>query len=159
MPLTLRPFQSADQLPVRRLILEGLGEHFGFIDESFNPDLENIETNYSLPGHYFVVAEKDGELVGTGALIFQADDGAQMVRVSVAPKFRRQGIARQIVEHLIQTARDRQVAHLWMETNQNWASAIRLYQACGFTEFKREDGLVYLRLEAAGFRDAYITDL
>jgi hypothetical protein len=64
--LRLRPFERGDQEAARQLILTGLGEHFGWIDESCNPDLDDILVNFTRPGHLFVVAEEDGELVGTG---------------------------------------------------------------------------------------------
>ncbi len=35
-PLTIRPFAPGDQEAARRLILEGLVEHFGFVDEALN---------------------------------------------------------------------------------------------------------------------------
>ena len=41
--ITIRPFQSEDQQQVRDLILTGLEEHWGSLDPSKNPDLENIQ--------------------------------------------------------------------------------------------------------------------
>ena len=40
--IVVRRFAPADQDAARRLILEGLGAHFGSIDESLNPDLDDI---------------------------------------------------------------------------------------------------------------------
>lgn len=41
--IKVRPFETRDQVAARKLILSGLGEHFGFIDERLNPDLDDIE--------------------------------------------------------------------------------------------------------------------
>jgi hypothetical protein len=41
--LLITPFVAEYQNDVRRLILEGLREHFGHIDESLNPDLNDIQ--------------------------------------------------------------------------------------------------------------------
>ena len=65
--VSLRPFEASDQGAARRLILEGLGEHFGFIDESLNPDLDDVMKSYVIPGHVFIVAHIGQDLVGTGA--------------------------------------------------------------------------------------------
>jgi deferrochelatase/peroxidase EfeB len=42
----VRDFKRQDQENARLLILAGLGEHFGFVDETINPDIEDIEKNY-----------------------------------------------------------------------------------------------------------------
>lgn len=63
-----RPFEPRDQDAVRRPILTGLGEHFGWIDETRNPDLDDITAHYTELGHIFVVAEINGELVGVTTL-------------------------------------------------------------------------------------------
>jgi hypothetical protein len=66
--ITIRPFEARDQQAARQLILSGLGEHFGYIDESLNPDLDEIMANYVTAGHVFIVAHSGEQLLGTGAL-------------------------------------------------------------------------------------------
>src|SRR5215469_657210 len=85
----IRSFIPGDQDTARGLILAGLGEHFGFIDASFNRDLNDIQTNYVAEDHVFVVAELDGALVGTAGLVLGEDGAGQMVRVSVSRAHRR----------------------------------------------------------------------
>ena len=146
MPATLRPFTPADQQAARALILEGLGERFGFIDETRNPDVDDIVAEYLAQGHLFLVAEDaDGALVGTGALRFEPDGvTCQLVRVSVRRDLRRQGIARTLVEALLAEARARGRRRVWVETNAEWRDAIALYERLGFVVFARRDGLVFL---------------
>jgi hypothetical protein len=45
--LSIGPFSREDQDPVKQLIQAGLAEHWGFIDPTLNPDLNDIETNYA----------------------------------------------------------------------------------------------------------------
>src|SRR5437870_1312389 len=78
----IRPFEPRDQDAVSKLILEGLGEHFGFIDETLNPDLADIMKCYIIPGHTFLVAYIGSNLVGTGALIRENEGSGRIVRVS-----------------------------------------------------------------------------
>ena len=151
MLTTLRPFTPADQQAARALILEGLGERFGYIDETRNPDVDDIAAEYLAQGHVFLVAEQAGALVGTGALRCEPDepDGTdampcQLVRVSVRRDLRHQGIARALVAALLTEARARGRRRVWVETNAGWRDAIALYERLGFVVFARRDGLVFL---------------
>ena len=149
--LSIRPFASRDQQAARTLILRGLGEHFRWIDETRNPDLDDIEVNYTSAGHLFLVAERGSTLVGTAALVLSDDarvgQRGQMVRVSVAVEARRAGVGRALVAYLVQAAREHGIERVIVETNAEWDDAIGLYQHCGFTIHERRDGLVFLALE------------
>jgi GNAT superfamily N-acetyltransferase/uncharacterized damage-inducible protein DinB len=145
--LTIRDFTPRDQIVTRRLVLAGLGDHFGTIDETMNPDLDDIATHYLAPGHRFVLAERDGALVGAGALIEEAPDTGRLVRMSVDRAHRSQGIGRALVNHLLAEARTRGYRRVVIETNDDWRDAIGLYRACGFTEFDRRDGEIHMALE------------
>ena len=57
MSVTIRQFQPIDQEEARRIVLEGLGEHFGVIDESLNPDLDDIQESFIVAGDEFYVAQ------------------------------------------------------------------------------------------------------
>jgi ribosomal protein S18 acetylase RimI-like enzyme len=138
---------------VRRLILEGLGEHFGFIDETLNPDIDDITANYIVAGHVFVVVQDGNDIVGMGALVFRGEGIGQMVRVSVRSDYRRKGIGKAIVEHLIEVARQRGVRRLIVETNSDWYDAIGLYKRLGFVEYRRSDIGVHMVLDLSQLPD------
>ena len=148
-PAPIRPFASADQVAARTLILEGLREHWGWLDPSLNADLTDITASYVAPGHVFLVAESGRALAGTGALIVDGDMG-QIVRVAVHPQWRRCGIGRALVATLLEAARARGLARVWMETNDDWNDAVSLYRCCGFQEFDRREGCVFMALNLAG---------
>jgi ribosomal protein S18 acetylase RimI-like enzyme len=155
--LHIRPFTAADQAAARRLILDGLGEHFGFVDETCNPDLDDIAANVVGRGHLFLVAFIGVELVGTAALllvlsgveVFENARAGRIVRVSVERDHRRQGIGRALVARLVDAARARGLARLWMETNDDWTDTIAFYRRCGFVEYDRRAGNVYMALNLA----------
>lgn len=144
----IRPFTTADQAAARRLILEGLGEHFGVIDETRNPDLDDIWAHYIACGSLFVVVYAGTVLVGTGALWIAPDDSGcgRIVRVSVSAQHRQEGIGRAIVAYLVRAARQRGLKRLLVETNHDWYAAIALYQRCGFTPYDRDDESIHLAL-------------
>jgi ribosomal protein S18 acetylase RimI-like enzyme len=145
--VTIRDFAPTDQTATRRLVLAGLADHFGTIDETMNPDLDDIATHYLAPGHRLVLAERDGTLVGAGALVEESPGTGRLVRMSVDRRHRGQGIGRALVNHLLAEARVRGYRRVVIETNDDWWDAIALYRACGFTEFDRRNGDVHMALE------------
>ena len=150
----IRPFMPGDQATARRLINDGLGERFGYVDETRNPDLDDIAAYHTAHSHTFVVAERNGGLVGTGGLVVELGGATgQMVRVSVRSDLRGQGVGRAIVEHLLDVARMRGLKRVWMETNAGWTSAIRLYERCGFAQYAHTSGLVCLERKISGRSD------
>ncbi|HEY7347566.1 MAG TPA: GNAT family N-acetyltransferase [Ktedonobacterales bacterium] len=151
--LRIRPFIAADQEAARRTILDGLGAHFGFIDETRNPDIDDILTHYIASGQTFIVAEMDGQVIGTGALLSEGGQTGRIVRMSVVRELRRKGIALALMARLVQIARERGFRRLVLETNIGWDDAIGFYQHCGFREYEQTDGLTHLALdlEAAHF--------
>jgi putative acetyltransferase len=149
MPPSIRPFEPRDQDAVRRLVLTGLGEHFGWIDETRNPDLDDIAAHYIEFGHAFVVAEMDGEIVGAAALKTEDETTGRIVRMSVKQGHRRQGIGRALVTHLLDVARRHGFAQVRVSTEPDWHAAIKLYTQCGFKEYGHDDEDIFfvLRLE------------
>jgi ribosomal protein S18 acetylase RimI-like enzyme len=145
--LLIRPFTTHDQSAARTLILNGLGEHFGSIDETLNPDLDDITASYLAPGHLFLVAEQQQTLVGTGALLLLDNSNGQIVRVSTHHAYRRLGIARAICQQLIDHARQHGLRRLIVETNRDWHDAIGLYQNLGFQQYTRESGSRYFGMD------------
>ena len=144
--ITIRSFSPPDQVHAQELILTGLAEHFNTINPKLNRDLEDIQENYIWPGSLFLVAELEGELVGTGGLIAETEVSARIVRVSVSGSHRRLGIGRLITEHLINSARDYGYSQVVVETNDDWYDAIRLYQRHGFVEYDRSSGEIHMIL-------------
>jgi N-acetylglutamate synthase-like GNAT family acetyltransferase len=147
--LLIRPFESRDQDVVRRLVLAGLGEHFGWIDETRNPDLDNITANYTERGHVFVVAEINGEIVGAAALVTEDANTGRIVRMSVKQTHRRQGIGCALVMHLLNVAHQQGFMQVCVSTEPDWHDAIKLYTHCGFKECDRDDVDIFFVLHFA----------
>ena len=127
--IEIRPFRVEDQQKVRQLILEGLGEHFGTINEELNPDLDDISASYA--DDLFLVAEQTGVIVGCGALIYEGDGIARVQRTSVLRNLRRRGIARAILERLITETRLQGRCRVLIETGF-WEDSVGFYTSRGF---------------------------
>jgi GNAT superfamily N-acetyltransferase len=113
----------------RLLVLDGMAERWGSVDESLNTDLDNIDSHY---GSDCVLVALEGEqVVGTGILVLRAGEG-EIVRMSVHRDYRRRGIATRLLEKLLQLAPEHGVNRIVVETNAKWTEARSLYEASGF---------------------------
>lgn len=144
-PIIIRRFQPADQPAVKALVLAGLVEHWGFLDPTKNPDLDDIAHSYA--GATFLIACQGDQIVGCGALIPRPHASAEIVRMSVAAALRRQGVGRRLLEALAQEARQQSIRRLVLETTQTWQEVIRFYLDFGFTITHYHDGDVYFALD------------
>jgi GNAT superfamily N-acetyltransferase len=136
--IIIRPFQPRDQEQVQALILAGLAEHWGKVDPALNPDLLAIGQSYAQ--ELFLVADCQGQIVGTGALVRQQGEQAEIVRMTIAAGMRRQGLGTRILEALCREARRRGVQQLMLETTADWPDAISFYSRFGFQLTHFRDG-------------------
>jgi GNAT superfamily N-acetyltransferase len=139
------PFRAEDQEAAKKLVLAGLAEHWGELDLSKNPDLNDIATTYA--NGIFLVAWLGGEIVGTGALVQRREGQAEIVRMSVARKMRRRGVGRQILQKLIDWAREKGYERVVLETTVTWSEVVAFYLQYGFHITHYQDGDVYFALE------------
>lgn len=128
--MIIRKFESKDQVPVKALILSGLGEYFGFIDETLNPDLNDIVLSFF--DGCFLVGEIEGEIVATGGYKSFDDQIIKIERVSVHSKFRRHGLASQLFNALISKAKKAGYKRVVLETTSDWDKAIKFWLKNGF---------------------------
>jgi GNAT superfamily N-acetyltransferase len=146
-PITIRPFQPADQVEAKALILAGLVEHWGFLDPTLNPDLDDITSHYAEAT--FVVARQGGRLVGTGALVPRCAEQAEIMRMSVAKELRRQGIGRLLLQRLCVVAQGQGFQRVILETTDTWHDVIQFYQQFGFQITHYHAGDIYFALDLA----------
>jgi GNAT superfamily N-acetyltransferase len=143
--LMIVPFQPENQAAVKRLILAGLTEHWGQLDPTKNPDLDDIGATYAHAT--FLVAWWHGTIVGTGALLPRSAHSAEIVRMSVAAHMRRHGIGTRLLQRLVAHAQARGYRRLILETTATWHEVIAFYQRNGFQITHCRDGDVYFRLD------------
>ncbi|WP_170311495.1 GNAT family N-acetyltransferase [Vallitalea okinawensis] len=143
--LVIRDFKKRDQEQVEEVILQGLGQRFGYIDGTVNPDIKDIISHYVLDGHIFRIVEVENKIIGTGAMLVEAKDVGRIVRISVIGDYRRLGVGRLIMDDLLQRAKEKDIKSIVLSTNLGWDSAIRLYESCGFEEYTRDDEEIHMR--------------
>ena len=133
-------------------------------------DLEQVmpleETLFSLPwsgtGFFsfllredalFLVAEKNGEILGYCGMLIAMDEG-DVVKVGVVQEHQGQGIGRKLMEALIHESGKKGVSSIYLEVRISNRRAVRLYESLGFQqigirknyyEHPREDGILMRR--------------
>ncbi len=142
--INLKPFRKQDQQLVKALILDGLVEHWGFLDEGKNPDLDDIATAYA--NGLFLVAWMDDEIIGTGAFKPHSATQVEIVRMSVKKDLRRRGIGRQILDELCQRAAQAGYAEVILETTETWQDVIDFYLRYGFKITHYLNGDIYFKM-------------
>ena len=147
--IRLRPFSPDDQAAAKALIVAGLGERWGWIDPTLNPDLNDIATTYA--DGLFLVGYWDDTLVATGAVTPETmpdgRDALRVVRMSVRADLRGQGIGRRVLDALLEGARARNCPLVVLETTSTWIDAVRFYTRYGFTVVEERDGDTHMQLE------------
>jgi len=123
-------FDRAMQDAFRWLVLDGMAERWGSVDDSLNPDLDDIDTHYR--NDCELVALDGPLIVGTGILLLRAAEG-EIVRMSVHRDYRRRGVARQLLAELHHLESENVVSRIVVETNAKWTEAHSLYKTSGFT--------------------------
>ena len=152
--LVIRPFEAADQDAVKQLVVTGLGERWGWIDPTLNPDLNDIATTYA--AGIFLVGYWGDTLVVTGALLPEATpevtqsgimDVLRVVRMSVRADLRQQGIGRRMLDALLDAARQQGCRLVVLETTSTWTDAVRFYQRYGFAVVDVREGETHMQLQ------------
>ena len=87
-----------------------------------------IAALYSFP----FIAECAGMIVGYVCLMSLFEE-AQILDITVAPEWRGKGVARVLMDHAIQMAREKGAEVLTLEVRASNVAAITLYERCGFT--------------------------
>lgn len=145
--IEIHPFLAENQCKVKELILDGLAEHWGFIDPARNPDLNDIAASYA--DAIFLIAWRHERIVGAGALVPKSPEVAEIVRMSVAKDMRRKGIGRLILQKLCEQGKAGGYSRLILETTGAWQDVIDFYLNFGFEITHYRDGDVYFALDLA----------
>lgn len=96
-------------------------------DDIYALDIDDLCT----PDMRFFVAREGETILGTGALALRRDYG-EVKSMFTAPAARGKGVAAALLRQIEDTARAENLAMLRLETGEELASAIRLYERHGF---------------------------
>lgn len=141
-PIRLRPMREPDLRHVFRL--ERLSQPTPWPMSLFRRQLRG--------GASCWVLERGRQIIGFGIVDFVAD-WAHVMNMCVAPEFRRQGLGRRLLLHLLGVASQRGFRRAWLEVRVTNRPAILLYTRLGFRTRRIRKGYYRTR---EGLRDCLV---
>jgi len=135
MTVDIVPFADAHRRGVRDLIVPIQREEFG-IDITYEdqPDLRDVDGFYRKGRGEFWVALDGDKVVGSIALVDIGNGQAALRKMFVKTSHRGagQGVARSLLERLLQHARDHRLREIYLGTTSKFLAAHRFYEKMGF---------------------------
>lgn len=95
--------------------------------------LNNVYETFCQPQAFIVVAEQKEEIVGYCIVYYVLDEG-EIARIAVDSKCRRQGVGRQILEHVKEICKEKEITRLLLDVRESNSAARAFYKHYGFCE-------------------------
>lgn len=135
----VREYTAADAAAFRDLNLAWV-EAFFTVEAEDRAQLEDPQTHILDPGGAILIAEYNGEAVGTAGLVPGHGEGVlELIKMSARTDVQGKGIGRALMEAAIEKSRDMGAAQIWLETNTKLAAALALYRKVGFRELTGDE--------------------
>lgn len=134
--LSIERYVPGDEDALIPMIVQIQRQEFGInITAEDQPDLKQIPAFYQTGNGDFWVARMQGKVIGTIALKDIGNGEAALRKMFVAAPWRGRdlGVARQMLERLIDTAKTRGVHRIFLGTTDRFLAAHHLYEKQGFT--------------------------
>lgn len=109
-----------------------IGIDLGF--QGFEKELNELPGCYALPFGRILLAEAEREVVGCVALRPINESTGEVKRLFVRPKFRGQGLARDLASEIVTLGFHSGYRRLLLDTLGSMTAARKLYESLGFTE-------------------------
>ena len=141
--MQIRSANNQDAASIKSLIFEILGEYGLKPDPNgIDADLNDIEAHYINSGGVFEVVEQaDGQIIGTVGL-YPKDNGiCELRKMYVSSAARGKGLGRQLLERVLEHARQRGFRRMELDTASVLVEAIQMYQRFGFRQAEPEHPL------------------
>lgn len=129
--LTLRHYKPADGEAFRTLNQQWIEKLFT-LEAPDLAVLNHPEEHILAPGGAIFIAEIDGRIVGTCALIREEEGVYELAKMAVAEELRGSGIGRKILNYAIAEARRLGAHKLTLGSSSKLPNAIHLYENVGF---------------------------
>jgi putative acetyltransferase len=132
--MEIRPATQDNAPAVRRIFLGVLDEFdLGASHVGADADLDDIHGNYVAGGGAFdVMVDDRGCVVGCAAVYAHSREVCELRKMHLLPEFRGQGLGRELLDRMVQTARALGFNQMVLETADILTGAIKLYRTYGF---------------------------
>ncbi|MEE2877431.1 MAG: GNAT family N-acetyltransferase [Pseudomonadota bacterium] len=130
----VRPYQASDGAAFKALNLAWIEQLFA-VEPSDLHQLENPQATIIDKGGAVLIAEADGEIVGTAGLVVGHEAGTlELVKMSARADLQGKGIGKALMQACINEARAIGAQRIWLESNRKLDAALALYRKSGFRE-------------------------
>ncbi|MEQ7918649.1 GNAT family N-acetyltransferase [Xanthomonas sp. WHRI 1810A] len=139
--ISIDRYAPGDEKDVLALIVPIQREEFGIdISAEDQPDLMQIPSFYQTGTGDFWLARRQGDVIGTIGLkdIGQGDVALRKMFVAAPWRGRESGVARRMLEHLIDTSRARGAKRIFLGTTEKFLAAHRFYEKHGFESIEQQ---------------------
>lgn len=137
--VSVRGYRSDDANAFRDLNLAWVEAYFT-VEAEDRAQLEDPQTHILDQGGAILIAELDGDVVGTAGLVPRHGDGVlELIKMSARSDVQGKGIGRALMDAAIAQARHMGASKIWLETNTVLAAALALYRKSGFRELTGDE--------------------
>jgi GNAT superfamily N-acetyltransferase len=150
--MTIRPARDPDEMPMVRELLREYAVDLGIslCFQNFDAELATLPGAYAPPAGRLLVADAGTELAGCVALRPNAPGIAELKRLFVRPKYRGQGIGRDLLDRITAEAVAAGYREAVFDTLPVMTVALGMYRKAGFVEsepytFNPVPGAMYFR--------------
>ena len=134
----IRTIQLADNFKVAQMIRTVFHDYDARQDGTVysDPTTDELFQLFQTPNSIFFLVEKEGEILGScGVFPTQGlpDGYAELVKFYVSSAIRGQGFGRQLFQQCEAWAKKQGYSHLYLESMNDFISAVKLYEKIGFS--------------------------
>ena len=133
MEMKLIPYENKYAKDFLDINVEWLSDMFVVEDYDFEV-LSNPEKYILGNGEIWLAQNKDGEVIGTCALMEHEEKCFELTKMGVSSKSRGEGAGRALLKKTLKRAEELGCKKLFLLTNKNCKSAIHLYRDLGFVD-------------------------
>jgi N-acetylglutamate synthase-like GNAT family acetyltransferase len=133
--ISIRDGVSEDSKAVRQLIMQILKDEYNAVGEAMDlEDLHDLSQTYGGDRDLFLVAEKDGMIIGTVAVKEDSQETALLRRIYVHPDFRGKGYGDALFSEAIDFCEQHGYQNVFFRGTDRMQTAISLCLKNGFEE-------------------------
>lgn len=140
------PFSNEYKDDFAKLNYEWLEEFF--VIEPHDREMLDAPQEYIIDkGGEILLAQYDGKIVGTVAMIKITNDYFELAKMAVTRQYRGLKLGRKLMEAAIDFAKSNNIKTIMLESNRKLQPALKLYESVGFVEIPSDPNSPYDRAD------------
>lgn len=150
----IRYIEQKDDKAIAKIIRDNLKKYQLDIPGTayYDLELDHLSQYYAGKSHervYFIAESETGEVAGgIGMELFAGFDRcAEIQKLYVSEKRKRQGIGQNLLGKVETYAKDNGIQRLYLETHSNLQEAVRLYERNGYQKIDRPEEVVHSTMD------------